>query len=280
MTHYISIKEANRTKKHYENFPVATLIFPKDERFAATLLYKFARDCDDIADEENFSKKERIKKIRYYEDSIKSLPKKNINRPTFFIDLKKVVENYQIDLNLFHRFLDAFKQDIANPRYDKFSQVIDYCHLAACPAGEMILTLFKQNQGEKIKYSNHLCICLALIGMVQDIKEDYGKKRIYIPKSYFKKFKLDLDDIKQNNFNDNWENLKMEWLKKIEYHLNCGKKLTNVTQGRLQLQIKILVLACEILIKRLKKRTNLFISAPKLSKFDWLLVLFRSLTKL
>ena len=55
MTHYISIKEANRTKKHYENFPVATLIFPKDERFAATLLYKFARDCDDIADEEKLT---------------------------------------------------------------------------------------------------------------------------------------------------------------------------------------------------------------------------------
>ena len=49
------------TKKHYENFPVATLLFPKAQRDAATILYSFARNADDIADEGNLTKIERKK---------------------------------------------------------------------------------------------------------------------------------------------------------------------------------------------------------------------------
>ena len=65
MAHYISIDGASRTKKHYENFPVATLIFPKQERLAATVLYKFARDCDDIADEGDLNQQQRYEKLEH-----------------------------------------------------------------------------------------------------------------------------------------------------------------------------------------------------------------------
>ena len=58
--------EAKITKKHYENFPVATLLFPKVHRDAATLLYSFARNADDIADEGNL-KQERIKNLKIYQ---------------------------------------------------------------------------------------------------------------------------------------------------------------------------------------------------------------------
>ena len=57
MSQYLTLRKAKVTKKHYENFPVATLFFPKRHRDAATILSSLARNADDIADEGNLTKK-------------------------------------------------------------------------------------------------------------------------------------------------------------------------------------------------------------------------------
>ena len=279
MAHYISIDAASRTKKHYENFPVATLIFPKQERLAATVLYKFARDCDDIADEGDLNQQQRYEKLEHYQANIRLLNNTDANRPDLFVDLKHIAENYQLDISLFERLLQGFRQDIANNPYQNFAEVIHYCHLAACPAGEMILTLFRENKEHKIHYANQLCICLALLGMLQDIKEDFNKGRVYVPQADFKKFNLKPEDIENNDFNAEWDNFKANWITRIENYLAAGKNLQDITQGRLRLQMKVLVLGCELLIWRLKKRTNLFLAAPKLTKLDWLFIFFRAVFK-
>ena len=51
-------------KKHYENFTVGSLVFGSDMKEAITTLYAFARLGDDIADEGNKSKKDRLKEIK------------------------------------------------------------------------------------------------------------------------------------------------------------------------------------------------------------------------
>ena len=64
MSQYLTLRKVKVTKKHYENFPVATLLFPKAHRDAATILYSFARNADDIADEGNLTKNERKKLLK------------------------------------------------------------------------------------------------------------------------------------------------------------------------------------------------------------------------
>jgi phytoene/squalene synthetase len=62
MKHYITLEVGKESKKHYENFPVATFLYPRKIRDAATILYQFARTVDDIADEGILSDNERLKK--------------------------------------------------------------------------------------------------------------------------------------------------------------------------------------------------------------------------
>jgi phytoene/squalene synthetase len=175
MSQYITLEKAKVTKKHYENFPVATLLFPKKHRDAATLLYSFARDADDIADEGKLTKKQRQKLLREIEINIDAIKlKKEIQTP-FFKDLEKVISEFSLDINLFERLISAFKQDVEKKSYKNFNDLIDYCNNAACPAGEMILSLFGEHNKTNISYSNYLCQALALIGMSQDIYEDLLK---------------------------------------------------------------------------------------------------------
>jgi len=280
MSHYLTLQKAKITKKHYENFPVATLLFPKKHRDAATLLYAFARDADDIADEGGLSLKQRRELLKEMEININAIKHKRKIQNPFFIDLEKVINSYTLDIKLFERFLSAFKQDVEKGSYENINDLMGYCNKAACPAGEMILKLFSVHNKENIRYSNYLCEALALIGMSQDIHEDFLKGRIYIPKKEMRKFKLKKSDIKTRIFNQNWKKFKYFWLKRIELKLKKGSPLSKNINGKLKLQINILIAGADLLIKRLKKDDcDWFINPPKISKLDWAILLVQTIIK-
>ena len=273
---YTMLKKSLTEKSYHENFPVATLFLRKNERNDILVLYQFARECDDIADNENFKVDQRKKILDEYHKNIKELFTKN-DKPKLFINLQQVSIKYNLNINLFKNFMRGFYQDLSKTRYKSFDEIIQYCHLLACPAGEMVLTIFNKNTKKNISLSNNICVALAMIGMVQDIQKDYKKGRVYIPLSYFEKFNLKEEDIQHHNFNNHWELFKIEWLGLIKNYLNKGKPLIKNLDGRLKFQIKLLLLACDLLIKKLSNKQNLFINAPRLSKLDWSLLGIRAL---
>jgi len=273
---YKMLKKSLIGKSYHENFPVATLFLRKNERNDILVLYQFARECDDIADNENFKVDQRKKILNEYQKNIKQLFTKN-DKPKLFINLQQVSIKYNLNINLFKNFMRGFYQDLSKTRYKSFDEIVQYCHLLACPAGEMVLTIFNKNTKKNISLSNNICIALAMIGMVQDIEKDYKKGRVYIPVNYFKKFNLKEEDIQHHNFNNHWELFKIEWLGLIKNYLNKGKPLIKNLDGRLKFQIKLLFLACDLLIKKLSYKQNLFINAPRLSKLDWSLLGIRAL---
>ncbi len=62
---------------HYENFPVASLLFPKDKRKYVYAVYAFARTADDIADSPDFSSEDKIKLLDEYESAFLNLLNRN-----------------------------------------------------------------------------------------------------------------------------------------------------------------------------------------------------------
>ena len=278
MNQYLTLRKAKVTKKHYENFPVATLLFPKAHRDAATILYSFARNADDIADEGDLTRNERKKLLREIEININAIKHQKKIQAPFFRDLERVINQYSLDIKLFEQLMSAFKQDIEKKSYRNFNDLITYCNKAACPAGEMILSLFDAHNKKNISYSNNLCQALALIGMTQDIFEDFLKGRVYIPSTEMKKFTLKESDIKSKSFNHNWKTFKLPWLTRIELLLNKGRPLGESVTGRLKLQIKILIAGADLLVKRLKKEDcDWFVDPPKISNFDWITLLVKTI---
>ena len=55
------------SKAHYENFPVISFLLPKDLKKHIAVIYQFARQADDIADEGNETPEERLIKLNDYE---------------------------------------------------------------------------------------------------------------------------------------------------------------------------------------------------------------------
>jgi len=276
MRHYITLEAGKESKKHYENFPIATLLYPKKIREAAIILYQFARIGDDIADEGIFSKKDRLENLSIYQKNLNKIKKNNLNVDLLFLDIYKVIKQYSISINLLQKFIDAFKQDIINKRYKNFDEFINYSNKAAAPAGQIILGLFKEDTKQNIIYSNSICHALALIGISQDFYKDILKDRLYIPINEMKNFNLEISDIHDKKFNAHWKSYKEFWLGRIEQILIQGRPLILNTKGRLRLQIKIMVSAAFLLISRMKnEECDLFNNPPKISKIDWLVLFFR-----
>jgi len=276
MRHYITLEAGKESKKHYENFPVATLLYPKKIREAVIILYQFARTADDIADEGSFSKKERLENLKIYQINLNKIKKNNLNVDLLFLDIYKIINQYSISINLLQKFIDAFKQDIINKRYKNFDEFINYSNNAAAPAGQIILGLFRQDTKQNIIYSNSICHAFALIGISQDFYEDILKNRLYIPTNEMKRFNLEISDIHDKKFNANWKLFKEFWLQRIELMLIQGMPLILNTKGRLRLQIKIMVSAAHLLISRMKnEECDLFNNPPKISKIDWLVLFCR-----
>ncbi|MCS7184691.1 MAG: squalene/phytoene synthase family protein, partial [bacterium] len=81
--------------KHYENFPKAIFLLPKNKRKAILNLYEFARTADDIADEDRIEFSNRIKKLE-------TLRKKLINPDEdLFFRIHNDSKEFNIDISLY-----------------------------------------------------------------------------------------------------------------------------------------------------------------------------------
>ena len=57
-----------QSQTHYENFPVASFLLPKNKRDDVALIYWFARTADDLADEGELDDELRLQKLNEFEE--------------------------------------------------------------------------------------------------------------------------------------------------------------------------------------------------------------------
>jgi len=265
-----------QSKNHYENFTVGSLVLGKDIREAIIILYAFARLGDDIADEGNHSKKERTKQIQYLKNHVKKIELNQKINDSYFKILQTLYIKDKFKINNLYRFINAFNEDINHQQYARFSDLIIYCDNAANPAGELILSLVKQDNKANVRQSNAICTALALINFAQGVVEDFEKGRIYIPKDEMKTFYLKVEDIQQRNFTKYWVQYKKYWVERNYQILEGGLGLGEKIKGRLGIEIQMVECAALLLLKRMKRNNcNLFVSPPKIKTLDWIFIFFK-----
>ena len=98
-------------KEHYENFPVISLLFPRNLKKHVAIIYRFARQADDIADEGELTDSERIHKLNIYEEQfISAINGHPIN--SFWSSLNYTVQSHKLSPLHFTNLIKAFRQDI------------------------------------------------------------------------------------------------------------------------------------------------------------------------
>lgn len=262
---------------HYENFPVASILLPKRLRRAVEIIYHFARQADDFADEGNLTDSERLAKLDAFRAELNRIAARETPLSPLFVDVEYIIEKHQLPIQLFHDLLDAFSQDVVKKRYANFDEVLAYCRRSANPVGRLLLLLYDEATPINLAYSDAICTSLQLINFWQDVKKDFAINRIYLPLDDMARFGVTEAQIAESHVNESWHALMKFQTQRAREMMNSGKPLGTILSGRIGLEMRLIIAGgLRILNKLDAVRYNVFQHRPVLRPLDWVIMLFRS----
>lgn len=169
---------------HYENFPVASWLCPKELRPSVVAIYRFARTADDLADEGDASPEQRLAELSAFRADLTAI--ENNAGPSsrwraVFEPLRAVIAQRHLPVPLLHDLLSAFEQDVVKTRYHDRAELLDYCRRSANPVGRLLLHLYGVQDSTSLAQSDAICSALQLINFWQDLSIDTSRDRLYVP---------------------------------------------------------------------------------------------------
>jgi squalene synthase HpnC len=185
-----------------ENFPVALRLLPARHRRHLANLYYFARLTDDLGDEvrgvwrggespheQGGSRGDRPPgtaelRLRLLDELAADVDRIYAGRTPQSPVMRAMAETVaacEIPPQPLLDLIQANRQDQLVTRYATFAELARYCELSANPVGLMVLYIFGAATPERIAASDRICTALQLAEHWQDVAEDLGQGRIYLP---------------------------------------------------------------------------------------------------
>jgi squalene synthase HpnC len=160
-----------------ENFPVAARMLSRKHRRGLLAVYGFARLADEIGDE---LEGDRLAALDWLEGELDGAYAGQARHP-LMRTLQETLAEHPLPRAAFKRLIEANRVDQRVSRYETWEQLAGYCELSANPVGELVLGVFDLATPERIEMSDRVCTALQLIEHLQDLEEDRGRGRMYIP---------------------------------------------------------------------------------------------------
>jgi phytoene/squalene synthetase len=96
-------------QSHYENFPVASRLLPRQLRDPIAAIYAFARTADDIADEGDIPRQLRLHRLRKMETALDAVEAGGADNTPLYQALADTIKRYRLPVDLFRDLLSAFQ---------------------------------------------------------------------------------------------------------------------------------------------------------------------------
>ncbi len=263
---------------HYENFPVASFLLPRHFRHPVGLIYRFAREADDFADEDGLPEALRLEQLARFRKQLVKIGRGAAPDIPWFTELAGVIHRHRLPLDAFADLLSAFAQDVTKKRYADFGEVLDYSRRSANPVGRLLLHLFDRATGKNLVWSDAICSSLQLINFWQDVGIDYAKGRIYLPQDEMRRYGVTERHIAEQRCDDAWRALIGFQIGRARAMLESGAPLGRALPGRIGLEIRATVQGGLRILEKLEHACgDMFRHRPVLEWFDWPLLLLRAL---
>jgi hydroxysqualene synthase len=193
-------------REHYENFPVGSLLIPKDLRPHFYSIYAFSRLADDIADEGELPAEDRILLLDDWERQLLETYEGRAEHPVF-VALGETVRRFAIPVEPFRDLLKAFRMDARNKGFDTTTDLLYYCYHSANPIGRLVLRLFGLYNDERRHLSDYICTGLQMANFWQDISVDIPRGRINLPRESLAHFEYTEEELRAGVFNENFREM-------------------------------------------------------------------------
>ena len=183
---------------HYENFHVASWFLPKRLRAHFHSIYAYCRVSDDLGDETG-DREQSLALLDLWGEELDACYRGEARHPVF-VALAETIRECSIPKEPFADLLVAFRQDQSVTRFETMGDVFHYCRYSANPVGRLVLYVCGYSDVERFALSDHTCSALQLANFWQDVREDYVRDRIYIPREDMRRFGVDESTIASGTF--------------------------------------------------------------------------------
>ncbi|MER7965035.1 squalene synthase HpnC [Streptomyces sp. WAC8370] len=231
-----------------ENFPVAPFFLPRAWRTDLMAVYGFARLVDDIGDGDLAPggadarllgvpadrADDRLVMLDAFEEDLRRVFDGTPRHP-LLRRLVPTVRRRSLTPEPFLGLIAANRQDQLVARYETYDDLLAYCELSANPVGRLVLAVTGTSTPERIRRSDEICTALQIVEHLQDVAEDLGRDRIYLPAEDMKRFHVRESDLAAPNANASVRALIAYEAARARDLLNEGAPLVGSVHGRLRL---------------------------------------------
>jgi squalene synthase HpnC len=271
------------TKAHYENFPVASVLIPKQKRKYVYAVYSFARYADDIADSPVLSSGQKLEKLEQLDIELLKISKSELNdldeaTKATFTALYKTIHDLNIPLIEFQNLLKAFKQDSVKDKYETFDELLEYSEYSANPVGHLVLYIFGYKDDELFALSDYICTGLQLINFWQDVSRDLEINRVYIPNEFIKEYNYSYEKLYNKVEDENYISIINELIQKTKGFYKKGETLPQKVHGRLKYELRATYLGGMTVLNKIEKLNYKTLSQrPVVTKSDKFKILLKTI---
>lgn len=226
----LSLEEAYaacETIAHREakNFYYAFRVLPKPKRAAICAVYAFMRHADDLADDEQLPREERLRKTQQWLESWHRAAAGEISDYPVFIALCDTQKRFQISTELLDQLVQGTLMDLTVPPqegaqalnvksslsvhntanntaaftapvvYQDFDELYRYCYFVASVVGLVCIRIFGYTDPRAEKLAEETGIAFQLTNILRDIREDAERGRIYLPLEDFQRYNVSVQEL-------------------------------------------------------------------------------------
>ncbi|MFI5822147.1 squalene synthase HpnC [Streptomyces rishiriensis] len=238
-------------KAAHENFPVAPFFLPRAWREDLMAVYGYARLVDDIGDGDlapggadarllgvsATEAEDRLVLLDAFEADLRRVFGGSDGPPRHPLlrRLQPTVRRRSLTPEPFLGLIAANRQDQLVARYETYDDLLAYCELSANPVGRLVLAVTGAATPERIRRSDAVCTALQIVEHLQDVAEDLGRDRVYLPTADMKRFHVQEADLAARTSGASVRALVAFEAQRAQDLLNEGAPLVGSVHGRLRL---------------------------------------------
>ena len=217
--------------RHYENFPVASVVLPRDLRPHFHAVYAFCRWADDLGDEVEGAENS-LALLGWWRGLTEALFAGEPPRHPVFVALRTTANRFELTPEPFLDLISAFERDQTVTAYETFADLRDYCRRSADPVGRIVLKLLGAYEPENVRLSDSVCTGLQLANFWQDVARDANIGRRYLPAEDLERFGYSPDDFAARRTTPQFRDLMRFETDRADELLRAGRPLSDRLGGR------------------------------------------------
>jgi len=271
-------------RSHYENFPVASWLLPRQMRPHVAAVYAFARVADDIADEGALPAAERQLRLDAWQRRLhaavaveRALEAPHDHEDLIVAALAHSIRTLGLPIALVDDLLSAFGQDTMTTRYASWAALFDYCRRSANPVGRLMLRIAGYRDAALDRSSDDVCTALQLTNFWQDFGRDWRAGRLYVPGDVQTACGAAEDDLVAGRMTAAWAHAIGECVTVTRDLFAAGRGVCDGVGGRLRFELRFTWLGGHRILERVDHtRSELLTCRPTLGVADMPSLLWRA----